>query len=302
MLPLLWCALADTVVAEYTPETVFVHEWGVVVVDEGYPQARGNPYGRIDQDGYLMDFPEVEVKAPVVYFHGEECSGDFTVTIPNGSFTSIYPFPDSAVNEGVFGLATGGDVATAVWEDLKVVADTPVQPSGPVPVPDIPDCFSWAVPMWREVPANLLRYEPRGYADVFLYYESSLYDTGMFAGEYFGYEGAALVFFADDGQLACVRATVPGEADAAGPILSDREIMEVLCRWGHNALKTEEIAALWNTWEPCLRTRCEQEGRTMMMFPLSDEQEEAISHISFVPNRNGLLVRYDRLLVGLGAI
>ena len=111
-------------------------------------------HGRIDQDGYLIDFPEVEVKAPVIYIHGEECSGDFTVTIPNGNFISIFPFPDSVVNESLFGLETEGEVATAVWEDLKVVADTPVQPSGPVPVPDIPDCFSWAVPMWR-VPVGL---------------------------------------------------------------------------------------------------------------------------------------------------
>jgi hypothetical protein len=90
--------------------------------------------------------------------------------------------------------------------------------------------------------------------------------------------------------------------DASGESLSDLDIMTELCHWAHNGLKSTEIAALWNTWKPLLRTRCELEGQTLMLFPLSNEQEEMVSQIRFVPTENGLLVNYDRLLLGLGAI
>jgi hypothetical protein len=305
MIPLLYCALADTVI-DYAPEDmVIIHEWGVIEVHESYLDAKGCPYGYIDEQGYFREYPEVEVTAPVVYFHGSECSGTFSVDVFGGCFTTMIPYPDSISNSSVFGLE-GQEVYTAVWQDLKITPDETGEDTitGATEVtrgPAMPDCFAWAVPFWQAVPANRVYYDPAGYSDVFVYYESYMYDPGMFLGEYYNHSGDALVFFAEDGQLTCVKVLVPGEADARGETLSDLEIMTVLCGWGHNRLKSEEISALWNTWKPLLRTRCELEGQTLMLFPLTYEQTEAISRLRFDPVEN-LLVEVDRLLLGLGPI
>jgi hypothetical protein len=101
--------------------------------------------------------------------------------------------------------------------------------------------------------------------------------------------------------MVCAKITVPDESDAVGETLSDLEIMAVLYSWGGGGMLPEEIAALWQTWKPLLRTRCELEKLTMMLFPLTDRQESLVSHLSFVPVEN-ILIQYERLLLGLGAI
>jgi hypothetical protein len=152
------------------------------------------------------------------------------------------------------------------------------------------------------VPGNYVNYPAADFEDVFLYYESVMNNAEMFMGDYYNHRGEALIFFPEDGELTCVKVTVPDEADARGETLSDLEIMTELCDWAHNGLKSAEITALWKTWRPLLRTRCELEGQTLMLFPLTVEQEEMVSTIRFVPMQNGLLVSYERLLLGLGAI
>ena len=306
MLPLLFFALTDTSVVQIPSDMVFIHEWGVIEVDEEYLTLRGAPDGWVDELGYVQDYPMADVTAPVVYFHGAECTGTFTVDVYDGYFTMLLPYPDSVANAP--GGGPGGvDRYTAVWEDLIIrhvdpLTESTIEATDVTRGPSMPDCFSWAVPLWREVPANRVSYPATGYEDVFLYYESGMLSPEMFMGEYYGHIGDALLFFPEDGELTCSRVTVPGERDAIGETLSDLEIMAVLCHWADNGLKTEEIGALWKTWEPLLATRCELGGETLMLFPLSSEEEESVSRLRFVPDDGGLDITYDRLLLGLGAV
>ncbi len=298
---LLTCVLANVLLAEYTDDMVYIHEWGVIEMDEVYLQARGCPDGYIDEDGYFWEYPMAQVTAPVVYFYGADCSGTFSVSIRDGSFTLLLPYPDSLayeIDEEV--------CCTAVWEHLTITSSessiaATTEAAYMTTVPEYKNCFAWAAPFWRGVPANHIRYPSTGYEDVFIYYESGMSNPEMFIGEYYNHIGEALIFFPEDGEMVCVNATVPLESDAMGETLSDFEIMAVLYSWGDGAMLAEEIAALWQTWKPLLRTRCELENLTLMLFPLTDRQESIVSTLSFVPVEN-ILVQYERLLLGLGTI
>ncbi len=298
---LLTCILANVLLGEFTDDMIYIHEWGVIEMDEVYLQARGCPEGYIDEYGYIQEYPMAEVTAPVVYFYGADCSGTFSVSIRDGSFTLLLPYPDS--------LACGIDPGiryTAVWENLTITsrepsADASTEASIVTRGPELEDCFAWAVPFWRMVPANRIHYPSAGYEDVFIYYESGMSNPEMFIGEYYNHVGDALIFFAEDGEMVCVNTNVPFESDAVGETLSDLEIMTVLYSWGNEGMLAEEIAALWQTWEPLLKTRCELENLTLILFPLTDRQENVVSSLSFVPVEN-ILVQYERLLLGLGTI
>ncbi len=228
-------------------------------------------------------------------------SGTFSVRIRDGSFTLLLPNPDSLAHE------IDEEVRyTAVWENLTVRSyepsvDATTEASYVTRGPELDDCFAWAVPFWRMVPANLIHYPSAGYEDVFIYYESGMSNPEIFIGEYYNHVGEALIFLPEDGEMVCVKTTVPGESDANGETLSDLEIMAVLYSWGNGGMLAEEIAALWQTWKPLLRTRCELESLTMMLFPLTDRQENIVSTLSFVPVEN-ILIEYERLLLGLGTI
>jgi len=304
MIPLLYFALADTVI-EYAPEdVVFIHEWGVVELDEGYYEAKGARWGSLDEHGYLLDYYPVGVEAPVVWFHGAECTGTFSVEVTGGDFTLLRPWPDSIAFHAVPGLEAS-ETHVAVWENLQVIDMdlTEIETEEEIPFEDIYfEDFSWAMPLWREVPGNVLIHAAGNFKDNFLYYECSMNGYGMFSGEYYGYTGPALLFWADEEGLACAKMNVTSPMGSLDEFfIYEQEIQDEFCEWAMNGLKSSEIAALWNTWEPILRTRCELNGQTLMVFPLSREQTESISRIRFVPDEE-LEVRYERLFLGLGAI
>lgn len=298
---LLAYVLANVLLAEWADDMVYIHEWGVIEMDELFLKASGCPDGYIDEFGYIQEYPMPEVTAPVVYFYGADCSGTFTVRILEGSFTLLLPYPDSLAYEIDVGV-----YYSAVWENLTItsfepLADATTEATIVTTGPEYENCFDWAVPFWRMVPANQIRYPSTGYDDVFIYYESIMSNPSIFIGDYYNHVGEALIFFREDGEMVCVNATVPIESDAVGETLSDLEIMAVLYSWGDGAMLSEEIAALWKTWKPLLRTRCKLENRTLMLFPLTDRQESIVSTLSFVPDAN-ILVHYERLLLGLGDI
>lgn len=303
MIPLMYFALADTVLVDPPTEMVSVHEWGVVELDESQPGVVGIPDGYVDADEYFQEYPEMEVRAPVVWFHGAECTGTFSVELQGGSFTTLIPRPDSIVHLAIPSVE-GSDVLIAFWEDLKLVEEQlPIDgmqgddlDQGPFQL----DCFTYAVPMWREVPANYVLHPGGGYQDRFIYYESGMPLPSELRGYYYNCQGEALLFFAEDGKLACVRADPEGEMEIEGERLSQDEVVSTLCGWGDNAFKSEEILALWRTWRPVLRTRCELEGEEIILFPLTPEQEDAISRISFLPDDPSVQVSYERLFLGLG--
>jgi len=293
--------LLNTLMAEYADDTIHIHEWGVIELDEAYLEVRGCPDGYIDEFGYIQDYPLAEVTAPVVYFYGADCTGTFSVDISEGSFTLLLPYPDS-----IYHRMDPNEHQTAVWDNLLIRSSQPMtdaytEATSLTRGPELLNCFDWAVPFWRMTEANHISHPSTGYEDVFIYYESSMNNPEMFLGDCYNYVGEALVFLPEDGQMECVKMNVPVETDAIGETLSDLEIVAELYRWGDGGMRMDEITALWKTWKPLLRTRCELENLTMIMFPLTDRQENIVSRLSFVPVEN-TLVQYERLLLGLGTI
>ncbi|MBD3370938.1 hypothetical protein GF402_11340 [Candidatus Fermentibacteria bacterium] len=305
MIPFLYFALADTVIVEPPDEMVSVHEWGVIELDESQAGAVGVPDGYVDAEQYYHQGEEMQVRAPVVWFHGAECSGIFSVELRNGCFDELMPNPDSIAHLAIPGVE-GSDVVIAFWRDLKLVEEQiPIDgmqgaslDGGPFQL----DCFTYAVPMWRDVPAHYVLHPGGQYQDRFIYYESSMSLPSALSGEYYNCQGEALVFFADDDKLACVRGDPAAEMDLDGYRLANEDVLSTLCDWGDNQLESEEVLALWRTWRPVLRTRCELEGETVILFPLTPEQEDVVSKIEFVPDEDWVDVRYERLLLGLGTV
>lgn len=296
MIPLILCINMIASNAVSSEDVVGIHEWGVILLDESYLYARGCPDGYIDEFGYFQEYPSAQVTAPVVYFHGAECRGDLTIVVPNGDFTLTDPSPDTLYQDS-------DNSRTGIWKDLVISQDefTESTVGSITRAPQWNNCFSWAVPLWRSNPANIVHHPGSEHEDKFIYYESSMADPAMFMGDCYNYSGEALLFFAEDGQMVCVRYSVPMETDATGETLSSMQIMAVLSGWASGELLPEEIRGLWETWEPLLRTRCERENLTMLLFPFNEQQVSMVSRIEFECNRE-LQVEYSRLLLGLGRI
>ncbi|GEM_PF-1984077 len=306
MIQLMALLLVGPLTGQVAQDAVLIHEWGVIEVDEMYLTARGAPDGSVDEDGYFHDYPEVEVTAPVVYFHGAECRGELRVRISDGYFTTLLPYP-LLVEEMPDPEIEGSLTYTAIWEGLIITggSSSPDAMTGATEVTrgsSMADSFSWAVPFWREVPANNVHYQAAGFEDVFIYYESAMNSPEMFMGDNYGHVGEALLFFPEDGELTCVNTAIPSESDANGETLSDPEILMELYQWADGGLLMEEVMALWSTWKPLLLTRCELMGQSVMLFPLSDEEEELVSRLLFEPDDADIEVKYERLLLGLGSI
>lgn len=308
MIPLFFFAFTDTVAIDIDYETVYVHEWGVIEVDMGFPTAGGAMWGYLDDHGTLEPYTGYAVEAPVVWFHGAQCTGTFTVRVNEGYFTILHPPPDSLWQEECERRASPGNfsIQTGIWRDVSLTRDVPEDEES-LSVAYETNGFSWAIPFWRDVPANYVTVPGASYQDRFLYYECTQNTLGEYISgssygrRTYGYRGEALVFQEEDGEVTARRADVEETVTTLGGVLSLYEVLEIICGWSNNRLKSQEIQALWDTWEPALRQRCIREGLDVMIFPLSPEQVESISSIHFRPDGTNP-VEYARLFLGLGAV
>jgi hypothetical protein len=286
---------------------VEIHEWGVIEVDQACLELRGLPWGFIDDDGYLLPPPEpvIEAKAPVIWFHGDYVTGTFTVEILNSDFTELIP-PTNSIEYETDPENPDIQLCRAVWEGLEThpALITSVDRQARLPSQRRlygPDSFLRSVPLWRSVPCNGITYEQGSYTDLFLYYETELHDAEMFSGDYYGHMGEALLFFADFGDFACVRVDVPADITKVAEHLTESEILDEINSWAPYLFR-EEVSALWKTWEPLIRARCERDGETLLFFPLSDEKTWSVSRLDFTPDDSFIRVTYERLFIGLGEI
>jgi len=308
MIPFFFFAVTDTVAVPIDMDVVYVHEWGVIEFDEAVPAAVGAQWGYLNDQGILEPYYEYEVEAPVVWFHGAECTGTFTVESHGGYFTALLPLPDLIEEQEEERSASPEyyPSQTAIWEVIDLTWQMPENEES-LPVASEPEGFSWATPFWREVPANYVAVPGEAYLDRFIYYEctfntsSDLFRGCMSAGSVYGYTGEALVFQEENGELAAHLANVNGTVQILHEMLPEEEVLEIICGWAGNSLKSQEIEALFQTWEPSIKNRCINLGMTTILFPLSDEQTESISTIRFEPEY-GNPVEYARLFLGLGAV
>lgn len=310
MIPLFFSLLVDTIIVNPNFETVRVHEWGVIQMDYGFQEAVGAEWCYPDDHGVFHSGELMVVDAPVVWFHGPGFTGTFTVEIMNGSLTTRYPEPDH-IEQRHSPLRTALPLERVVWEDLTFTSPTPAD--GLRADDKISDMhcemenFGWAVPWWRQVPSLTITRESDDWSDQFIYYECTTGNRPL-SDEAFcrdrgasSYKGPALVFTWDDGELVSKRAEVGDSIGIPGCYISFDQIKETLCMWAGNNFKSEEIEALWLTWEPVIRGRCEMYGEMVLLYPLSDDVVDSISRL-ILETDQGYFVEYHRLFLGLTAI
>ena len=310
MIPLFFSLLVDTVLVNPDFETVRVHEWGVIQMDYSYLEAVGAEWCYPDDHGVFHSGELMVVDAPVVWFHGPEFTGKFTVEILNGSMTTRYPEPDH-IEQIHSPLWTVLPLERVVWEDLTFTAPAP--PDGLRADDKRSDTrwdmesFGWAVPWWRLVPSLTITRESDGWSDQFIYYECTTGNRPL-SDEAFcrdqganTYQGPALVFAWNGDELVFKHADVGDAIETSGGYISVDQIEEILCRWAGNNLKSEEIEALWLTWEPVIRGRCSMYGEMVLLYPLSDDVVDSISRLVLETDQ-GFSVEYYRLFLGLTAI
>ncbi len=299
--------LAGSEVTEREYETVFVHEWGVVLIDEVIPTARGAERGYLEGNGMLQPYYSMIVDAPVIWFHGPEFTGTLTVEVKNGYFSLLIPLPVaiSTCNDGI-PIVRDEENYLAVWEDLSFTDEVSMPSDRPVDRRGVFDesseeGFRWAMPFWRRVPALTVEYEPASYTDRFIYYECSASNLFEEHNPFGSYEGSSIAFHEEDGELMADLLIAPGNRISFELSLSDEGILDILSDWGDNEFLDEEIKALWNTWKPSISTRCIMNGETIILFPLTDEQIESISTLNLETDQ-GFNVKYSRLFLAMGSL
>ena len=307
MIPLLFSALVDTVVVDPDFETIRVHEWGVVQLDDSYLTATGAEWCFLDENGEFQSGELMMVDAPVVWFHGPDFTGSFTVDVLDGDVTLLYPRPmDVDVTAAsISDIDQPGDVIR--WTDLSFRNEVDMVDRISSIVDSEIENFKWALPFWREVPALTISRESDGWSDNFLYYECSVAQLPPYLGKLdeegciARYYGPALLFSFEDGELLAQRAEVTDQFNVSTGYLTEDQIQETLCQWAASNLKSSEIAALWNTWEPPIRGRCSLYGQHVLVFPLADHVVESISRLNLVTDQ-GFFVEYHRLFLGMTSI
>jgi hypothetical protein len=307
MIPFLYFAVADTIVAPSDYETVHVHEWGVIELDVSFPEALGARWGYLGEDGVLDPWTEYEVEAPVIWFHGAECRGTLTVNAKQGYFTTLLPRPDSLVSGEAERMMSPDAVGsqTAIWRDVSVSPVMMELEEEILPVAWDAGGFGWAIPFWRDVGGNYIAVPGSSYRDSFIYYECTAASIPGIEHECaegpmtYGYRGEALVFSPGGDGVTARLVSVGDEITTIEEELTDTEVMSVICGWG--GLKSTEIQALWNTWEPAVLQRCLRGGERVILFPLTPEQTESVSSIEFSSGGDNPVV-YERLFLGIGSI
>ena len=307
MIVLILLILTGSRVAETADETVSVHEWGVVLIDEVLPTARGAERGFLEENGMLQPFYSMIVDAPVLWFHGPEFTGTLTVEVQNGYFSLLIPTPAAVPDcDETIPVFRDEENFLAVWEDLSFISSDGVPRDRPIDREGISDKitgegFQWAIPFWRDVPALTVSYEPALYADRFIYYECTAAHLFEEQDPCESYQHGALVFHEEDGELAADLVIAPRNRIRIELAVSDEGILKVLSDWGGGEFLDEEIKALWKTWEPSLLTRCLSYGETIVLFPLTDQQIESISTIELQTDQ-GYSVEYYRLFLAMGNV
>lgn len=313
MLTLLLPFLADTIAAPVDNTLIRVHEWGVVSFTSLGTEAAGAPGGTYGFDPFGM----VCVDAPVVWFHGSPFTGTFTARAGMGFVSAAYPEP----TEGFEG-ATPQTVSWLIEGRSPVPFDeAPHRNSAAAvndvldnrnPVPHVPENtpFLWAMDHWRDVPCLDLFDGEGNYLDRFLYYETLIPDgiqarmntvveDGRHLAGLFSPEGLLITTGEESEVFVYIIIPLPVLTDALRLPLESSDVQEKLCDWAGGNLKSQEIAALWNTWEPFFRER--PAGERWLLFPLPPETVESISNISLSVDNSyyEAMVEYHRLFLGL---
>ncbi|MBN2585701.1 MAG: hypothetical protein JXA64_05005 [Candidatus Fermentibacteraceae bacterium] len=284
-------ALMDTVIAVPSEGTVYVHEWGVVTFTEASVVIGADPdMVTLDQPFPPDHFEDMVVRAPVVYFYGEPFSGSFTVSVRSGSFLEAYPTPGDAslISSPPF----SGASARASW---RINGTFPGTDRDVPSVDGTVSCVSGELlELWREPPSMVLEFGD-GSKEEFVYYECTMApeDEDAYGPVILGDEGASL----DPGYrgelLRFVR-TGDGVEMVNGP---GEDVVGTLCEWAGGSMKSQELEALWGTWEGWIYDGAWR-GDTLLVFPLPLSTIDNITSIQLITDE-WMDVEYSRFFLGM---
>ncbi len=308
MIPLMFAAaLVDTVIAP-PPDwnTIYVHEWGAITFAEEVIFGAAPSSDLFGEYGYPDEWDEPVARAPVVYFYGASFQGTFTVTVPAGTFIETWPNPESLTALGPMQLPNTSRAVWTIsgtsWEEL-IITDTP---AGRVELnvsPEILDIWRW--------PSSFLLEFADGTREKFVYYECALEpisnddfypalltDTGTILSP--EYNGELIRFIKSEGKVIIDPDTLSSgthhqiqQADECG----DMDILETLCSWAGGTMKSDEINAMWTTWEDWIYSGS-WTGDTLLIFPLPDETVERMSSITLETSEDHD-IEYSRFYLGI---
>ncbi len=308
MLPLMFVALADTVIAPPAElNTIYVHEWGAVTFAEEIVIGAAPSSDPIKDFTTHNEMDELVSRAPVVYFYGASIQGTFTVTVPSGRFIETWPVPGELISIAPLQMYNS---SRAKW----TISGTSWGEPGINDISPGSDQLSFSpeiLNIWRRPPSLPLEFAD-GAREKFIYYECAL--TPQSSNDFYpailtdegtvldpGYHGELMRFIKLDGEVIL--------NPIAGRYITRRELQqateygdihETLCSWAGGTMKSDEISAMWSTWEDWIYSGS-WSGNTLVVFPLSDETVERMSSITLETSGEHE-IEYSRFYVGIISI
>jgi hypothetical protein len=292
---LLAAALTSQQAGSLEMPEIQVHEWGVITFDACLATCEAAP----DSIQPLVpDYPAVD-RAPVVYFHGPEFTGTFTVTATDGVISDLYPVSPMTTA----GQSFSWEISTSLtWpEDRDSRRGLRYSTS------------TWDMSGWR-LPYSLWLRTSDGMEDGFLYYEATVNTTSGFPVRYMQDLSAAislnpdlpaaLIVPGEDGPkvVSAERLSIlPGFAQVreARICSSPSDLQSILYQWSIDTIDIDEVDILWSTWSEWFLDRGLAdlpEGCGLLLYPLPADLQDLASTLELTTDQ-GFQVSYRRFLI-----
>jgi len=298
MIELLFAAaLMDTVIAQPVDNVIEVHEWGAVTFTQEHVTFGADPATDPEAPVIMPEmWTEPVARAPVVYFYGEPFSGTFTVSLSGGDFIELYPQPDTHLDTSPMPELPS---SSATW---TISFASPADDGGRRLAAEISCIGPELLNLWRQPPSHELEFSDGG-SESFIYYECTL--TPLPEGMYYPvvqgndgpeldseYRGEMLLFTGSGDGIAAQLKSDSGTED-----IQLDDIPGILCGWAGGAMKTQEIEALWGSWEDWVISG-EWSGETLLVFHLPQSTVESITSIQLNTDEYSN-VYYRRFYLGM---
>ena len=257
-----------------------VHEWGVIMNSPNSTLTAVTPSEVPEITS--IDLPsDLEDKAPVMYFHGDECSVNIRISFPDGGYaTTVLPEPTAG---GVFSNYL-------VWNDLSLTNSLPENMNEGW---ELCDELNYNIDTWRDVEA--LTINNHGRYDKFIYYDCFPGNPGDLP---FISQSGNQSFRMPYGEIPCIVLTVAGGelmygtftlADIINSIPKGLQFVENIDvlkrevrRLAGDTLFDDEFEAFWNCWETELITA--PFSGVMVLYKVPEEIIDQIATIEITPD------------------
>ncbi len=306
MIFLLICALLGSGQGSTDDQNIRIHEWAVLDLDCIDIFASGiNPFVDVQIKHEDLCIPVTSM----VWFHGPDFNGSMNLSLTDATLIMSSPEPDTVTPiDPARALDFYFTTEIAFYSELFFSSTQPVgTPSEPL---NGNNGFSWTESYWRDVPSLWISQEDTNWMNSFFTYDinisalrwclwiESLDEDSLLVV----YDGSGLLLGIQDDELSARPVTIWKGFEPSGESCSREETMEILNSWTGNQLLQEEIEALWLTWEPLIRSRCELQERDILLFPMNASgSAQYLSRINLRPSQD-YDFRIYKLFLGMKAV